>query len=245
MELLEMPADIAALGARMHAVLIRNRGRELQECFRRDDWTCHSCGFRFRGFMEVDHTMSHDPRQPGGLRTICQFCHNLRHPVWSALRGRLRMIWAPSLSQEALNRMAWLALLASGDRAGKYVDHELADAANEIVAATRRRESIVTSLLGTSHPGGLFEAVFSVGPLCRSSDRMIALKLIGRFVRFWPVAADRIQSQVADPSASFSFWDGCRFTDIAELAVSEYWKRERTVDELRRLCAAHQAEIDA
>ena len=244
-ELLRMPADLASLGARMHSILAREQGGDMKECFRRDDWTCHRCGFRFAGFMEIDHTVSHDARKTGGLRTICQFCHNLRHPVWSDLRGRLRMIWAPSLPQESLNRMAWLTMLASEDSRGNCIDHELADAAREIVAATRRRESIVASILGTSHPGGLFEAMFAVRPLCAADRRMTAIERIGQFVRFWPVAADRIHSQPAEPSSSFSCWDGNRFTDISGMAVSEYWKRERTVQDLRRVCAAHQAEIDA
>ncbi len=244
-ELLGMPADVASLGARMHSILAREQGGEMKECFRRDDWTCRRCGFRFAGFMEIDHTVSHDAGETGGLRTICQFCHNLRHPVWSDLRGRLRMIWAPSLPQAGLNRMAWLAMLASEDSCGNCADHELADAAREIVAATRRRESIVASILGTSHPGGLFEAMFAVKPLCTPGRRMAAIETIGRFVRFWPVAADRIHTRPAEPSSSFSRWDGNRFTDISGIAISEYWKRERTVEDLRRVCAAHLAEIDA
>ena len=240
-----MPADVASLGARAHSILAREQAAGMRECFRRDDWTCHRCGFRFAGFMEIDHTVSHDAGETGGLRTICQFCHNLRHPVWSDLRGRLRMIWAPSLPQEGLNRMAWLVMLASEDRHGNCIDHELADAAREIVAATRRRESIVASILGTSHPGGLFEALFAVKQLCAPGRRMAAIERIGRFVRFWPVAADRIHARPAEPSSSFSRWDRNRFTDISGIAVAEYWKRERTVEDLRRVCAAHQVEIDA
>ena len=240
-DLKNVPADIAALGARTHSILAHGQEVEIRRCFERDDWRCHKCGFRLRGFMEVDHIGPHQPCDTLDLRTICQFCHNLRHPVWSCLRGRIRLIWAPSLSQEALNRMAWQVLLASQDGSGMFVDDELADAAREVVSASLRRGRMIASILGTSHPGGLIEAMFATGSICGPERIDSAIDRIDRIAKFWPVAADRIFSQPATPSASFSRWEKRRFVDITELAIAEYWQRETTLGEFRELCAAQQA----
>ena len=243
-ELLKCPADVAAMGARRHALHARGQAELFGQCFRRDDWTCRQCGFRFRGFMEIDHPGSHMDADLGSIRTICQFCHNLRHPVWADLKGRLRMIWAPSLTQDAIHRIAWLTLLASEDPSGFSIDGELAEAAREIVAATKRRERLIADVIGSSNPGGLFEAIFTVKPYCRRNRHLAAVASIDNLARFWPVAADRIVSPAPRPCAALSRWVRDRFEDISAEAVSEYWRREQSIEGLRRLCADHQKEME-
>ena len=86
-EIVRTDLSILGMGARAHSELASNNPKAISECLARDDWTCCICRTRIPGFMEVDHVQSHGPCQADQLRTICQFCHNLRHPLWAALRA--------------------------------------------------------------------------------------------------------------------------------------------------------------
>ncbi len=240
---MEIPADIAAMGAWTHATLAHGNGKAIADRFQRDDWTCHRCGFRFHGYMEIDHVLQHGACGADGLRTICQFCHNLCHPVWAGIKGRLRLIWAPSMTQGAINRTAWLTMLASEDRSGRIIDQELAEAAREIALATQRRERVFASMLSASHPEGMIDALFALKALCGADRQKEVLSMIDPVARFWPVAADRILGHAKRPSESLSRWDGCGFIDLAGQAISDFWLHEQDIDAVRRLCAAHQADI--
>ncbi len=242
--LMQEPVDRLAIGARAHAMLAHHSGKEFAGQLEADDWTCHSCGFRLRNFMEIDHLDRHEATAIDELRTICQFCHNLRHPLWATLRGRLRLIWAPAMSQPALNRLAWLVLMASEDHQGNTADDELLDASRSIIAAVGRRESMMSSILGSADPGGLIEAVFTLRSLVGRNRYPRVLQRIDAVARFWPTAACRAATDLERPSMSLSRWDGNCFVDLAGLAVAEFWKHERSVAHLRKICRQHVVGTD-
>ena len=242
--MMQEPIERLTIGARTHAMLAWHCGEAFARRLEADDWTCHRCGFRLPDFMEIDHPDRHDTDVTDGLRTICQFCHNLRHPIWAALRGRLRLIWAPAMPQSELNRMAWLVMMSSEDHRGQVADDELQEASAAIIEAVGRRESMMSSIVGSANPGGLIDAIFTVRSLAERERYLRALHRVDEVARFWPIAACRSTTDLERPSMSLSRWDGNCFVDMAGLAIAEFWKRERSVDQLRAICRRHLAGID-
>ncbi len=106
--ILERPARHLTFGARAHAIRAGMFPDAVASALR--SWTCHCCGIRLPGLMEFDG--GHGP-DPGDIRPICQFCHNLDHAVWAAGLGRLVPVWAPDMAQPALTRVCWTALALS------------------------------------------------------------------------------------------------------------------------------------
>ena len=68
-------------------------------------WRCHVCGTRLPGLLEFD---GHGA--DGECRPICQFCHNLDHPMWAATTGRLTLVLAPDVPQAELTGLCWTIL---------------------------------------------------------------------------------------------------------------------------------------
>ena len=164
-EIVRTDLSILGMGARAHSELASNNPKAISECLARDDWTCCICRTRIPGFMEVDHVQSHGPCQADQLRTICQFCHNLRHPLWAALRGRFRIFWAPGLEQLWINRIAWHVLFASRSRSDGEIDSDLNAAAQQIFNDVSRRETVLADILGGSDALGFWEALFTAKSL--------------------------------------------------------------------------------
>ena len=223
-------------GARFHSQLAARRAGETVKCLRRDNWRCHVCGIRIPECMEVDHVQEHVPGDAASLKTICQFCHDLRHPVWAGSRGRLQIIWAPDVSQPALTRIAWAVFLSSP----QHADPELAAAAREVAEAISRRESVLITILGSAHAGSLLEAL----RFCQDTSGAVAAKRLTRrldsFVRFWPVAASRTVRQPERHCSDLSLWMQDRFAGVAEQAIAGFWKRcgngELLRDRYEELC---------
>ena len=217
---------LLAVGARAHAMIATAASDATVECLKRDDWTCHRCGIRLPGFMEIDHVESHDDSNPENLKAICQFCHNLRHPVWAALRGRLKIIWAPGLKQASIHRLAWHVLLASGFAGDEFTRAGLERAALSIADGIGRRECAASQILGSSHPEAFFEALLAAkSMLCETRFAELAM-LLDASLRFWPAAVDRISEGCDRPSASVSCWREGGFADVAEDLQKRYWDSE-------------------
>ncbi|MDE0113516.1 MAG: HNH endonuclease [Albidovulum sp.] len=219
---------LLALGARKHAMLATAASESVCRCLARDDWTCHICGVRLPEFMEVDHVNGHDASNLENLRTICQFCHNLRHPVWSALRGRLRLIWAPGLEQAKIHRLAWLVFMASGFNGDEHACAMAEQASLRIAGCIDRRESAAVQVLGGSHVEAFFEALFAAKSML-DDDRFARLaRTLDAHLRFWPVAADRVTRDGSRPSASVSCWREGGFADVSEELLTRFWTAEVT-----------------
>ena len=233
------PRETSVLGARFHAVLAGGSRHAVAACLVRDNWTCHLCGIRLPGYMEIDHLAVHAPCSEVQMRTVCQFCHNLRHAFWAASRGRLRIIRAPALDQTAVTRIAWFTLLASTGIDGQPPDHDLAAAAHVIVGDAKRRECVLGDILGTAHAAGLFEALIALKRLAGEDAYLQTVDRFNGFVRFWPTAANRIVEEPVKACAAFSQWRDGDFHDIAAELVSDYWRCEASAEHLREICSRH------
>ncbi len=241
LELIGAPQEILAMGAREHAILATQCSKAISTRLDRDDWTCHVCKIRIQGFMEVDHIESHTPCGTGGIRTICQFCHNLRHIVWAALRGRLRLIWAPSLDQVSLAKLAWQVLFASEGGSGDSLAPELSEAARTVVDDVARRELVLAHILGSAHAEGFLEALFSARSLMDREAFAKAASRLDHFVRFWPTAAGRTNGKGIPPASAFGCWKDGRFVDMSALAADQYWQREMPADHIFQICGQEVA----
>ncbi len=220
--------QVQRYGSRFHSRLAAQNIDQVAECLRRDDWQCHICSTRIPYCMEIDHTGRHVPCGPGGLKTICQFCHNLRHPVWSAGRGRLQMIWAPDISQASLMQLAWTTFLTATPKA----DPDLRETARKVIEAVARRESLLATFLGSSHPQGFFETLrFTNKRLQANAMEQLVSELDG-FVRFWPRAANRIVGQPEHRCSDLCIWSQNSFLSVAETAISDFWDRCGGAEEL-------------
>ena len=230
------PFEQLCIGAREHAFLATEAHDAVKTCLNRDRWTCHICRIKLQHFMEIDHIVSHDDRHEDRLRAICPFCHNLKHPVWAALRGRFRVIWAPSLKQETINRMAWVALLS--ERYRKIIP-ELADSAEELLWSVQHRETLIADLLGAAHAEALLESLFTIRPHLDEDAFSKRVSSLDSIVRFWPVAADRIISPVVRSSSGLSKWHKNQFVDVSIDLIDQSWNEKQELEWLREALEAN------
>lgn len=238
--ILDQPWETLQFGARQHAMLAAQMSDAINHCFDRDDWTCHVCGIRLPDYMEVDHLRGHQACTVDEIRTICQFCHNLRHLAWGTNRGRLRMIWAPKSSQILLNILAWQVLLASPNEAGEVIDEELAAAAMEVSDIAKRRGIILADIIGGTPETTLLQVLFY---LDHNQGKQSALKIVRRldgYLRFWPIAADRMLEISLTPSADFSHWRDGDFHCVATEFITDYWQSKSSLEDLYTLIGNHQ-----
>ena len=216
-------------GARFHSRLAMLQAEETARRLLRDDWRCHVCGIRIPECMEVDHVEAHVPCAAAKLKTICQFCHDLRHPVWAGNRGRLQTVWAPDVSQTTLTRIAWAVFLSSTPDA----DAELQEAARDAAEAIARRESVLAAILGSAHAASLLEALRFCRNTSGAANGTNLARRLDSFVRFWPAAASRTVRRPEPCCSDLSRWDQDRFVRVANQAIAGFWKRCGNGDLLR------------
>lgn len=238
--ILDEPWETLLFGARQHAMLAAQMSNAINHCFDRDDWTCHVCGIRLPDYMEVDHLRGHHVCPVDDIQTICQFCHNLRHLAWATNRGRLRMIWAPKSSQIPLNILAWQVLLASPNREGEVIDEELAAAATGVSDIVKRRERILADIIGATPGKALFQVLLSLDhKLGKQAALKVARRLDG-YLRFWPIAADRMLETSLTPAADFSHWRDGDFYRVSTDFITDYWQSTSSLEGLHTLIDNHQ-----
>lgn len=167
-----------AFSARDHARIISAHHKLAADALKRDNWTCHLCKTRIPEFMEVDHGDSH-VEGCKSLKAICQFCHNLEHPIWAASRGRIIFIHAPEFSQAQLNRLAW-AMLSRRESPDFPWD------GSRFTKAIEERQKLMEGVIQSGTVEGFLEAVFSLDRrLGREMAKNTLLK-IDQAIRFWP-----------------------------------------------------------
>jgi hypothetical protein len=167
------------LGARDHALINGTMIGEIVTCFRLRDWTCHICGVRLPGLMEVDHLKGHQRCSPDAIAPICQFCHDLRHPVWAVSRKRLFPVLAPGLDQRSLSRFSW-SLLAEMTRPGGQ------DSFEELSGSISERESAAFELLDGDNLESALEAILVIRDRSgQEAARKVAEELDAQ-IRFLP-----------------------------------------------------------
>lgn len=192
------PVSLLSLGIRQHGMLLTGLTKEAHACLQAADWTCHICGVRVPEMMEIDHTAGHARAAVKGFKSICQFCHNLKHPLWAGARGRIVPIIAPGIGQIDLHRLAWTVLAQRGaktpavDVTGVLGDIEL-------------RKELFTKTYGGERVDAFLEAVLDL-PRAIGADRASKVVMaVDEQVRFWPA---EVLKDLADltPASRLSTW---------------------------------------
>lgn len=204
------------LGIRQHGALLAGKGDLIRKVFARDKHTCHMCGYRVPGWMEIDHVKAHRrDASLGDLKTICQFCHNLRHPFWAASRVRIIPIHAPDLSQADLHRLAW-TLLAWRDVEDGPID------TGAVLSMIDERHATFMGKYGCGAADALLEAAAGLaGHRIFAGKQDAAVKILSRVdadLRFWPMELQPGAAQL-DAGCRLSTWSIGGFHAFADQAA--------------------------
>lgn len=206
-DIVQTPSTRLKLSARDHARLLEGKLAEMRSASKKSGDQCCDCAITIPGYMEYHHSKGHTKTlAPGSLVTICQFCHNLRHPIWAAERKRFVPVFAPDYSQADLHRLAWTCL-AWRDEIPEQVDVILADMAE--------RNALLEGVTGAVAAAPLIEAALSVAEDKALGARALdALARVDRALRFWPAELTEDFDELA-PAARVSRWDDSGFTVMA------------------------------
>lgn len=206
MSFLERPLTVLKMGLRQHEAVLAPVGKLILPMMKKYDWTCHRCGVRVPGYMQVDHIKGHGNPDPDSLRPICPFCHDQDHIIWAAARKRVIPVIAPDLTNEQISRITW-ALFSLRSR---LEEEDVAEAVNNMVSAFRKRHNDFVERYGSEDADSAIEAVFRFLELQeREGEREERMKrdIVTRFnsdVRFVPRGL--IEDDQEDPSMTVSFW---------------------------------------
>ncbi|MBW3243572.1 hypothetical protein KUV57_12940 [Epibacterium sp. DP7N7-1] len=196
-----------------HAALLVPQASECAEVHSRDQDRCHVCGFRVPGMMEIDHLAGHRKSTSKEMACICQFCHNLKHPLWAGARKRIVPIYAPDMTQEDLHRLAWV-VLAWRDAP----DTAPVDVAGVLTDIENRRDRL-TDMISCKDAESLFEASLGLPDLVGEKDAAATLLRVDQFLRFWP--AELTHGYEMLPKGSrLSSWGVGGFRVMAEEAAA-------------------------
>ncbi len=204
-----------------HGSLLTRDAQTCQKVFQRDRDCCHVCGYQIPGHMEIDHLKGHKPCDASDLATICQFCHNLKHPIWAGARKRIIPVYAPDLTQEDLHRLAWTVL--AWRNGGEGVPDEIAAVPEQMM----QRKNDISEILGCEDAESLFEAVMGLPDLIGKKAAREALMRIDQVLRFWP--AELLPDYEDLPKAArLSVWDIGGFRVVADEAARAIREARKT-----------------
>lgn len=153
--LISKPLSQLTLGAQAHNRLNAMMIDDIVKAMAAHDWTCHVCGTRLQGMMEVDHLKGHRASSRDALRPICQFCHDREHLLWAASRKRLALIHAPDLSYDELSQLAW-AMVGHTGREGFSLDRK------KILRDLSARREDAQDAIGHGNLEAAMEAIFTL-----------------------------------------------------------------------------------
>lgn len=152
---LDISPRLLTLSARDHALINASMGPPIAQAFRDRDWTCHICGVRLEGLMEVDHLKGHRTSAAADIAPICQFCHDLKHPVWAMSRKRAFPVYAPEITQSDLTRFAWTLL-------SEMTRTEAQESFEDLLGAISERESAAFEMLDGENMEAALEAILVI-----------------------------------------------------------------------------------
>lgn len=110
--LMSQPLHVLTMDMRRHAIFAGKAGPVVAKAITDGGHRCHCCNVWLPDGMEIDHLdQNHANSAASNIKPICQVCHYGRHPIWAAQHHRIRLIWAPQLSQVELNRLFWASTL--------------------------------------------------------------------------------------------------------------------------------------
>ena len=204
--ILDTSLKIMTLGAADHNILNTMMLDEISAMMKRENWTCHVCKTRLYGMMEVDHLNGHAPSGKNAIAPICMICHHLKHPLWAASRGRMRVIHAPDLDYPEISRWTWSLLVHNGCP-GFDINHR--GLARDFNA---RRED-ARDAMGHDNPESIFEAILTLAKDEKNIKKLRAkLEERDRHMRIIPAV-------LLDENAGIDIWTKGGFQ-----SPSEHWK---------------------
>ena len=221
--MLSSPVNRLKLGSRDHAALLAGEQDVCAAVFARDGHACHVCGSRCHGAMQIDHLGGHKKSEASKLATICAFCHDLTHPLWSGARKRIVPILAPDISQVDLTRLAWVLLAWRGSEDAPIDTDAVVEMVEERRAAFRAKFHC-----GSSE--ALFEAAIGVASASQLGrpGALQVLERIDQSLRFWPAELTP-EYEDLDPASRLSVWRMGGFRVIAD-EVAELIRKDQKPD---------------
>jgi hypothetical protein len=184
------------LSGRDHALINASMADVIAKVFQDHDWTCHVCGVRLEGLMEIDHLKGHRPCEAASVASICQFCHDLRHPMWAMSRKRAFPVYAPDIPQAALSRFAWTLLSEMTRTNGEEMFEGLIDAIAE-------RESAAFEMLDGENMESALEAILVLKGRSGAHIAAKACRELDAQIRFLPSCVRDGQPLLRWTSAGF------------------------------------------
>jgi len=167
------------LSARDHALLNTSMSDQVATALRDGDWTCHTCGVRLEGLMEIDHLKGHKRCTPAEMAPICQFCHDLKHPMWAMARKRAFPVFAPDLAQPDLSRFAWSALC-------EMTRPDSEEAFDDLLDAISERETAAFEMLDGENMEAALEAVLVIRDKSGAAAAESVCAELDAHIRFLP-----------------------------------------------------------
>ena len=186
--ILQRPRTELLIGASQHAQFNAAMPNRNGWVLRRHDWTCNVCGVRLPGLMEIDHLDEHGPGPGGRIAPICQFCHDLKHPLWAAAEHRLVPVALPEMDQRTFTRLCWIMLSrALNEEPGT-------ERLRPITRVLARRSIQAEHTLETAHMTEAFGALNTALDLFGAETANAVARHLDACVRLMPAA-------ILDPSA--------------------------------------------
>lgn len=239
---------LANLGIRDHAQIISHDAELCREIFETHDYTCHLCGVKTLTALEIDHTEGHSKSAKKGMKPICQFCHDLKHPLWAAGRGRLVPIWGPDLVQTDLMRLSWTLLTWRDVHREEY---------RSVRSDLITRKDMLEEFLGWENTGDvladhetpheaevLFEAAFASVDALGPELAKPALRKLDQVLRFVPHEVFRdTEDRSFQLSSRLSTWSVGGFKKIAKTVSLELLEKNDLAS-FQKLTGASQDDED-
>ena len=213
--ILTLPLKTMSLGIRDHAKLNRLNSERVAQALRDGQWSCHICSTHIPEFMEIDHLDGHTVSAKN-IKPICQFCHNLKHPLWAAARGKISLIYAPDLSQAELHRICWSVI---GYRREKDFPADMHRIEQDIL----KRRGLAEDIIYSRTTEGFLEAIFSLEEKIGLENARMTVEKLDQILRFIP--SEVLPGHEALPAASrVSIWSFGGFRTAVETGADLFRK---------------------
>ena len=195
--LLRQPHTTLLIGASRHAEFNAAMPNRNLWILRRSNWNCNVCGVRLPGLMEIDHLDEHGPGPGGRIAPICQFCHDLKHPLWAATRHRLAPVDIPEIDQRTLTRLCWIMI------SRVLRDAQDAQRLRPIIRTLVRRRIQAGRMLETLNMTQAFQALISTSELWGTEHAAAIAKRLDSRLRLMPAALFDLSTLCAWKSEGF------------------------------------------
>ena len=214
---MRQPRADMLIGAHEHAVLISEMPNTVRWMLRSRKWTCNVCGVRLPGLMEVDHFDAHETNPENPRAPICQFCHDLKHPLWAATRHRLVPVYMTAMGQTTFTRLCWVMISRA------LHEEQGAERLRPIIEALMHRRMQAGRMLRTLNMTEAFEALFGVADRDGYWNAGMLGQRIDTLVLMMPAA-------VLDIS-KLCQWTGVGFEPVSRPALCKATKKPLPLDE--------------